>query len=56
MTYRSYSIGCFAVWAILFAIGLIFHIHVKNHAALYIFYGWVIGWLSATIARSVYKK
>jgi hypothetical protein len=25
-----------------------------NHAVIFVFLGWWIGWLSATIARSVY--
>ncbi len=54
-TYTGYSIACFIVWAILFLIGFTFHIKTKNHAAFYVFCGWVIGWLSATIARKVYK-
>lgn len=54
-TYTAYSIGCFIVWAIIFAYGLIFGVQLRNHAVLYVFYGWVIGWLSATIARKVYK-
>ena len=55
-TYTFYSIGCFIVWGILFAIGLIFHpVHDKNHKVVTVFGGWVLGWLSATIARKVYK-
>jgi hypothetical protein len=54
-TYTTYSIACFIVWALIFAYGLVFHLHTKNHAAFYVFCGWVIGWLSATIARKVYK-
>ncbi len=55
-TYTAYSVACFIVWGILFLIGLLFHIHSKNHAAVYVFFGWVLGWLSASIARKVYKK
>lgn len=54
-SYAAWSIGCFIVWGILFIIGLLAHLHVKNHAAVYVFFGWVIGWLGATIARKVYK-
>jgi hypothetical protein len=55
-TYKAYSVSCFIVWAIIFIVGLVFGIKVKDHAVLYVFYGWVIGWLSATIARKVYKS
>jgi len=53
-TYKGYSIGCAIVWAaILLAISLF-----KDQSARQTFGlvcgGWWIGWLSATIARSVY--
>jgi sorbitol-specific phosphotransferase system component IIC len=55
-SYRAYSICCFIVWGIIFLLGITLHAyHVKNHAVVYVFIGWVIGWLSATIARKVYK-
>lgn len=54
-SYAAYSITCFVVWGLIFAVGLIFHLKRDNHPVIYIFFGWVIGWLSATIARKVYK-
>jgi hypothetical protein len=54
-SYTIYSISCFIVWALIFAVGLILHLHRDGHPIVYVFLGWVIGWLSATIARSVYK-
>jgi hypothetical protein len=54
-TYRAYSIGCFVVWAVLIAVGVLTgHGGDPNHSVLLVILGWSIGWLSATIARSVY--
>ena len=53
-TYKAYSIACFIVWAVILvavAIGTTSH---KTHTFLLVFAGWTIGWLSATVARSVY--
>jgi hypothetical protein len=52
-TYTAYSIACFIVWAVILAVvtGSTSH---KTHTFLLVFAGWAIGWLSATIARSVY--
>lgn len=52
-TYTAYSIGCFIVWAVLVAIGAARHTNTDHHVLL-VFGGWVVGWLSATIARYVY--
>jgi hypothetical protein len=52
-TYTAYSIGCAVVWAVI----LTFVVSVANnkaHIFILLFFGWVIGWLSATIARFVY--
>ena len=53
-TYTAYSIGCAVVWAII----LIGVAAAANAGAaqtyLLVFCRWVIGWLSATIARVVY--
>lgn len=54
-SYTTYSTACFVVWGLLFAYELLFHVHIKNHAAVYIFSGWCIGWLPAMIARKVYR-
>jgi hypothetical protein len=50
-SYTTYSIACFLVWAVILIVA-----SVKNGSDKYffVFGGWVIGWLSATIARSVY--
>ena len=51
----AYSIGCFIVWAVLITVGVMTgHSGDPNHSVLLVILGWFIGWLSATIARSVY--
>ncbi len=52
-TYTGYSIGCGVVWAIIWiAVAIAGSSH--SHGLLLVFAGWVIGWISATIARAVY--
>lgn len=53
-TYTAYSIACWIVWALLFAIGLATGRSREGYPVVLVFAGWVIGWLSATIARAVY--
>jgi hypothetical protein len=53
-TYTAYSVGCWIVWAVLLIAGALAGKESPDQAVLYVFLGWVIGWLSATIARSVY--
>jgi hypothetical protein len=52
-SYTVYSIGCGVVWAVILIIAA-----AKGssslHNLLMVFGGFAIGWLSATIARSVY--
>jgi hypothetical protein len=53
-TYKGYSIGCAIVWAVI----LLATARRKNQpdarTLRLVCAGWWIGWLSATIARSVY--
>lgn len=53
-TYWAYSVGCFAVWAVIFLVGVATGRHQPGHPVLYVFGGWMIGWTSATVARAVY--
>ena len=53
-TYTGYSIGCAIVWAVILAVVSLAADDVTRHKFLMVFGGWWIGWLSATIARSVY--
>ncbi len=52
-SYTAYSIGCAVVWAVVLIGVAVFAGH-KLHTFILVFLGWWIGWLSATIARSVY--
>ena len=53
-TYTAYSIAVGIVWAVLLLLAFAFASASKSHNILIVFAGFVIGWLSATIARYVY--
>jgi hypothetical protein len=53
-SYTAYSVGCAIVWAAILAAVWSMADSVTTHTFVLIFGGWVIGWLSATIARAVY--
>lgn len=53
-TYTAYSVGCAIVWAAILAGVSSAADSVTRHKFVLVFCGWVIGWLSATIARAVY--
>ena len=53
-TYKTYSIVAFIVWGVILAAVAMGSTSHKTHTFLLVFGGWAIGWLSATIARSVY--
>ena len=53
-TYMAYSIGCAVVSAVILAVVASVASKDTTHTWLLVFFGWVIGWLSATIARAVY--
>lgn len=53
-TYTAYSIGCAMVWVLILAGVSATADSVTRHKIVMVFGGWVIGWLSATIARAVY--
>ena len=53
-TYTGYSIGCAIVWAGILAGISLGADSATRHKFMMVFAGWVIGWLSATIARAVY--
>jgi len=50
--YWIYSIGCFVVWGVLSAVVAAQGKSDKKHTILLVFAGWVIAWVSGTIARS----
>jgi membrane-associated phospholipid phosphatase len=53
-TYTVYSIGVAVVWAVILVLTSVFASADKRHTIFVVFGGFVIGWLSATIARYVY--
>ena len=52
-TYTGYSIGCAVVWAVILTFVAVVYPD-RPHTYLLVGGGWLIGWISATIARSVY--
>ncbi len=52
--YWVYSIGCFLVWAILWALVAAKAKNGTFHNVFLVFAGWILCWVSATIARFVY--
>jgi hypothetical protein len=52
-TYTGYSIGCAVVWAVILTLVAVANPN-RLHTFLLVGFGWLIGWISATIARSVY--
>jgi hypothetical protein len=53
-SYAAYSLGCAIIWAVILIAVAAGATAAKLHTFLLLFAGWVIGWASATIARSVY--
>jgi hypothetical protein len=53
-TYTAYSIGSFVVWAVLWAILAATESNKALGYIFAIFFGWVIGWASASIGRALY--
>lgn len=53
-TYTAYSIGCAVAWAVLLAVVAAGKGKHDMRKVLLVFYGWVIAWVSNTIARAVY--
>lgn len=53
-TYTAYSIACLVVWAVVWALVLAFDPRATAGHVLWVFAGWLIGWLSATFGRFVY--
>jgi hypothetical protein len=53
-SYTTYSIGVAIVWAILLVLASLLDSASTRHNIFVVFGGFVIGWLSATIAHYVY--
>jgi uncharacterized membrane protein len=54
-SYNVYSIVCWIVWLLIFIVRHAFNFHDTNHVILYIFVGWVIGWLGGMIAHKLHR-
>jgi len=52
-TYAAYSIACVLLWGVILALVAVVYPD-RLHTFLLVGAGWLIGWISATIARSVY--
>ena len=53
-TYTAYSLGCAVAWAVLLAVVAAGKGKRDMRNVLLVFYGWVMAWVSNTIARAVY--
>jgi hypothetical protein len=53
-SYAAYTVGCVIAWAILWVVVGTQSSEATRERVLYLFLGWLLGWTSATIARSVY--
>jgi hypothetical protein len=53
-SYAAYTVGCLIAWAILWIVVGTQSSEATKERVLYVFLGWLLGWTSATIARSVY--
>lgn len=53
-TYTTFGIGCAVVWAVVLSVVATSASKHTLHVFLLIFFGFAIGWVSATIARVVY--
>ena len=53
-SYGAYTVGCAIAWAILWIVVGTQSSDATRERVLYVFLGWLLGWTSATIARSVY--
>jgi hypothetical protein len=53
-TYKTYSIGCAIAWVVVWLAVLAVDSAATQKTVLLVFIGWLLGWISATIARTVY--
>lgn len=52
--YLGFSLGCGVAWAVIWILLATLASAHTVHAMGYVFFGWVIGWTTATIGRVVY--
>ena len=53
-TYAAYSVASFVAWAVIWAVLISTEKKVILGYIFAIFFGWCIGWASATIGRALY--
>jgi purine-cytosine permease-like protein len=53
-SYLGYSVACMVAWAVIWILLATLASPPTVHRVGYVFLGWVIGWVSASIARVVY--
>jgi hypothetical protein len=54
MDYLGYAIGCAIAWAVIWLLVGTLASTRTVHGLAYVFVGWVIGWVSASLARFFY--
>jgi hypothetical protein len=54
LDYLGFSVGCAVAWAVVWILLAALASAHTLHTVGYVFLGWVIGWITATIARAVY--
>jgi hypothetical protein len=54
LDYLGFTIGCVVAWAVVWTLLATLASPHTVHAVAPVFLGWVIGWITATIARVVY--
>jgi hypothetical protein len=52
--YLGFSVGCATAWAVIWVLLAILASPKTVHTMGYVFLGWVIGWITATMARVIY--
>jgi hypothetical protein len=52
--YLGFSVACAAAWAVVWILLVTLASTKTVHSVSFVFLGWLIGWLTATIARFVY--
>jgi hypothetical protein len=55
-TYKAYSLGCVVVWGVVLIVAGATSGDATFSSFLLVAGGWWLGWLSATIARAVYRR
>ena len=55
-TYAGFAASCAVAWAIIWVLLAILASNLTVHRMAYVFLGWVIGFMTATVARSVYRR